>query len=70
MVIIWGLKGERIKEASGLLYYTYNNMNLILKLSMILPEVGEKEMASEILYGGLSLSLIYVHCIYKCHRLS
>lgn len=61
VVIIWGLKGERIQETSGLLYYNYNNMNWILKLSTMLPRVREKEMTSEILYKGLSLSLIYIH---------
>lgn len=65
-----GFKGGRSQEASGLLRYTYNHMNLILKLLTISPGVGEKEVASEMLYRELSLNVIYVHCIYECHHLS
>lgn len=67
MVIIWALKGGRFQEA---FCYTYNNMNLILKLSTILPRVGEKDVVPEIPYRELNLNLNYVQCAYECHNLS
>lgn len=66
MVIILVLKGGRIQEASRLLCYAYNNMNLILKLLAILYLEWKKKVASEILYRKLSLNLIYYHCMYEC----
>ena len=63
MINIWAVKIDRTVCA-------YNNMNLIIRLSTLLPGVTEKKVASEILHRELRLNLSYVHYIYNCRHLS
>lgn len=69
MVIIWVLKGGRIQQHSRHLCYACNNMNLILKLLIVLPGVGEKGGIRNSVQG-IELKYHLCLCMYKYRHVS